>query len=98
MDKTTVKQVVNRIKYEMKKQLEYKGYSDGTFSITDPEYKYGSVYTIERLATEWLDVVYYFDDVPNKEWIEADTIEEIENRINKWVNKIENHKNDWLEL
>ena len=96
MKKVDVNQVVNRIKYEMKKQLDYKGYADGTFIIIDPQQKYGSYYTIATLANEWLEVVYYYDDVPNKQWLEADTLKEIETRIAKWVHKIETHKNDWL--
>ena len=92
MNKVDVNQVVNRIKYEMKKQLDYKGYPDGKFFITDPQQKYGSYYTIATLANEWLEVVYNFDDIPNKQWLEADTLQEIETRIDKWIQKLKQTK------
>ena len=94
----TTNQVVNRIKRELKRQLDYKGYSDGTFSITEPAEKYGPTYSLEYFATDWLDLIYTFDDVPRKEWMSKEELSNIEARILKWVKKIQAHKNDWLEL
>ena len=98
MAKTTETLIVERIKKEMKKQMNYKGFSDGTFVIEETTETYGRVYTLEYMANEWLEAVFSFDDIPKKEWMTEEELKNIETRVHKWVNKIETHKNDWLEL
>jgi len=95
---STTDYIINKIKREMKRALEYKGFSDRTFYIRDPQEKYGSVYTIEYLAQEWLDAIWYDKDIPRKEWMSDDELEFIESKVMAWAKKIdENKDNFWKE-